>query len=46
MELGWTGKVVNRGKICHHLGYPIGLDVSHVKLINWVSKQIEDKFKY
>ena len=32
--------------ICRHLGYPIGVDVSHVKLIEWVSKRLEDKFMY
>ena len=32
--------------ICCHLGYPFGVEVSHVKLIEWVSKRLEDKFMY
>ena len=39
LGLGWSG--VHRGMICRHLGYPIGVDVSHVKLIEWVSKRLE-----
>ena len=32
--------------ICRHLGYPIGVEVSHVKLIEWVSKRLEYNFMY
>ena len=32
--------------ICRHLGYPIGVEVSHVKLIEWVFKRLKDKFMY
>ena len=46
LGLGWSGRIVHRGMICRHLGYPIGVDVSHVKLIEWVSKRLEDKFMY
>ena len=46
MELGWSGKIVNRGEIFRHLGYPIGVEVSHVKLVDWVSRKIENKFIY
>ena len=41
-----TMLVVNRGEICFHLGYPIGVDASNVKLVDWASRQFEDKFKY
>ena len=46
VELGWTWKLVRRGDICQHLGYPIGVDVSHVKLVEWVSNRLENKFMY
>ena len=46
LELGWSGKIVNRGEIFRHLGYPIGVEVSHVKLADWVSRKIENKFIY
>ena len=36
LGLGWSGRIIHRGMICRHLGYPIGVEVSHVKLINEV----------
>ena len=44
--LGWSRRIVHRGMIYRHRGYPIGVEVSHVKLIEWVSKRLEDKFMY
>ncbi len=46
LNLGWPGKMVTRGEICRHLGYPIGVDVSHVKLLEWVSNRLQNKFMY
>ena len=46
LGLGWPGRIIHRGMICRHFEYPIGVDVSHVKLIEWVSKRLEDKFMY
>ena len=44
--LGWSKRIVCHGIICYHLQYPIGVEVSYVKLIEWVSKSLEDKFLY
>ena len=37
LELRWTGKVVNHEEIFCHLGSPIGVDVSRVKVVDWAS---------
>ena len=46
LGLGWLGRIAHRGMICRHLGYPIGVEVSHVKVFEWVSKRLEDNFMY
>ena len=46
LGLRWSRRIIHRGMICRRLGYPIGVEVSHVKLIEWVSKRLEDKFMY
>ena len=33
LELGWSRRIVHRRMVCRYLGYPIGPEVSHVKLI-------------
>ena len=45
-RVGVVRKDIHYGMICHHHGYSIGVEVSHVKLIEWVSKRLEDKFMY
>ena len=34
--------IVHPGMVCRHLGYPIVVEISHVKLIEWVSKKVEE----
>ena len=46
LGLGWSGRIVHGGMICRHLRYPIGVEVSHMKLIEWVSERLEDKLIY
>ena len=46
LGLGWSRRIVHHSMICRHLGYLIGVVISHVKLIEWVSKRLTDKFMY
>ena len=32
--------------ICHHLGYQVKMEISHVKLIGWVSKNLNNKYMH
>ena len=44
VDLWWSGQIVDKRKICCHLGYPIGIDVSPSKSLNWISGTIFYKF--
>ena len=44
--LGWQGSVITRGSIYRHLGYPLGIDVTNVPLIDWIGGKLRDKFMY
>ena len=46
VDLGWCGRILDQGKICRHLGYPIGVDISPSQSLNWISGTISDKFIY
>ncbi|MCO5601460.1 hypothetical protein L7F22_055583 [Adiantum nelumboides] len=47
LAFGWQGRrVVPRGTIVRHLGYPIGVDVSNKQLLECISGHIGDKFMY
>ena len=43
LEFRWSRRIVHCGRICPHLGYPIGAEISHVKLIEFASNNLEDK---
>mgnify|MGYP007065656909 CR=1 FL=1 len=43
LGLGWLGRIAHHGMISCHLGNLIGVEISHVKLTEWVSKKLEDK---
>ena len=46
LGLGWLGEIIYRHMICCHFGYSIRMEVSRVKLIDWVSKKLEDIYVY
>ena len=46
VDLGWCGQILDRGNVCRHLGYPIGVDISTSQSLNWISGTILDKFMY
>ena len=46
VNLGWSGRILDKGKICRHLGYPIGVDISPNQSLTWISGTISDKFIY
>ena len=46
VNLGWSGRILDKGKICRHLGYPIGVDISPNQSLTWISRTISDKFIY
>ena len=35
-ELEWVGLVLEKGMIYHHLGYPIGNEITSEKLVGWI----------
>ena len=44
LAVGWSGRIVHRVMVYHHFVYPTEVVIAHVKLIEWVSKNLEDKF--
>ena len=44
--LGWRGSMITRGSIYRHLGYPLGIDVTNVQLLDWIGSKLKDKFMY
>ena len=44
--LGWRGLVITRGSIYQHLGYPLGIEVTNVQLIDWIGSKLRNKFMY
>ena len=46
LGLEYSRRTIRRGMICGDLGYPIGLKVSHMELIERISKKLDDKFIY
>ena len=46
VDLGWSGQILDRGKVCRHLGYPIGVDILPSQSLNWISGTLLDKFIY